>query len=97
MLLAHWLVKNGLAATVIRWRAGKRYLRVRTEDLLSDPRATLERLATFTGLDLAGVADQATGAGIARRHLYEPERALDYSTVRLDPGRLGRRTDEDGA
>ncbi len=86
-LLTHWLLKNILAATVIRVRARGRYLRVHWEDLLENPAPELARLGDALGLDLRGAAEQAMGPGLSRAHLYEPRREVDYSVIRLDRDR----------
>jgi hypothetical protein len=43
-----WLVWN--ASTVLLWRRSGRYLRVRYEDLVADPAATVRRIAVFAGV-----------------------------------------------
>ena len=61
---------------------------MRYEDLVLDPQAVLDRIGAFAGLDTSGLAGLATGAGVTRRHLFEPPRRVDYGTVKLDAGRL---------
>jgi Sulfotransferase family len=43
-----WLVWNASAALL--WRRSGRYLRVRYEDLVADPAATIQRIAAFAGV-----------------------------------------------
>jgi hypothetical protein len=87
-LLAQWATKNVLAATLLRLRAGRGYLRIRYEDLLRAPAETIDRLGEFAGLETEGLAQRAITTGVHREHLYEPQRRVDYSTTRLDPTRL---------
>lgn len=88
--LVAWLTKNLLIGSMLGPRLGHgRYLLCRYEDLVGDPSATLERICAFAGLDQTGLVAAATAdAGVARAHLYEPVRQIDYRQVRLDPGRL---------
>jgi hypothetical protein len=90
VLLTKWLGKNLLIAVLLRLRAGrKRYLLVRYEDLVTNPHAVLDRIGTFAGLEVEGLADRALTSGLPRQHLFEPARQVDYSSVRLDPSRAG--------
>ncbi len=84
-----WLAKNVLASSVLRRRAarGSGYLRVRYEDLVTDPQPVLERIADFAGIDVRGIAVAVLGDGVPREHLFEPPRKTDYSLVRLDRSR----------
>jgi hypothetical protein len=96
--MAAWLAKNVLVATVLRrtLRPGA-YLLCRYEDLLTDLDAELQRIASFTGLDVTGLADAATTApGVPRDHLFEPVRRTDYRQVVLDPGRLSSQREAPG-
>ncbi len=87
--LGVWAAKNLAIGTLLRRRAGSgRYLLCRYEDLMAAPEQELARIGGFAGLDTAGLAAAATGVGVARHHLYEPRRRLDYRRVRLDPARL---------
>ena len=53
-LAVWWVLSNVLSTLLFGFRRG-RYLRVRYEDLMSDPAATLERIGRFIGVDLADV------------------------------------------
>ncbi len=87
--MSGWLTKNLLIGSVLGPRLGKRrYLICRYEDLISDPRSTLDRICAFAGLDATGLVEAATEQGVRRSHLYEPARRVDYRHVRLDPARL---------
>jgi hypothetical protein len=50
---ANWVVWNALIE-LLRRRHGDRYLRVRYEDLTSDPRGEIERIARFAGVSPRG-------------------------------------------
>lgn len=52
MVIARWVGMNLLAVLLC---SGDRYLRVRYEDLVTRPRATLERIGRFLGIDLTDV------------------------------------------
>ena len=87
--LAEWAGKNLAISLLLRPRLGAgRYLLCRYEELLSDPRAELNRIGSFLGVDLSGVAERALTTGVSRQHLYEPPRRYSYGTVTLDPSRL---------
>lgn len=88
--LVSWLSKNLLISSVLAPRLPpNRYMVCRYEDLVGDARATLDRVCAFAGLDSTGLVEAAmTGTGVARRHLYEPARTVDYRRVHLDPTRL---------
>lgn len=84
-----WLMKNLLVSAVLRRSVpADRYLLCRYEDLVTDPAAELARIGAFAGLDTSGLAEAATGAGLERRHLFEPRRRVDYRRVLLEPDRL---------
>lgn len=84
-----WLVKNLLISGLLKPRIPRdRYLLCRYEDLVTDPAAELQRIGEFAGLDTEGLAEAVTGQGVARSHLFEDLRRVDYRTVRLDPTRL---------
>lgn len=88
-VLARWLGKNVLIGTVLRLRAGRgRFLLVRYEDLMADPPGELDRIGRFAGIDTAGLAERAASTGVARSHLFEPPRGVDYRVVQLEPSRL---------
>jgi len=53
-LSAWWVMANVLSAVLFRFRRG-RYLRIRYEDLIADPEATLGRVGRFVGVDLTDV------------------------------------------
>ena len=62
-VIARWVGGN-LLAMLLCSRDRERYLRVRYEDLVTNPRATLERIGRFAGIDLSDV--------IARVEAREP-------------------------
>lgn len=54
LVVARWTLMN-LLAFLLCSRDRDRYLRVRYEDLVTDPRGTLERVGRFAGVDLSDV------------------------------------------
>lgn len=80
-----WTFANA-AYTAVFSRFHGRYLRLRYEDLLSDPSATLERLGRFLELDLSGViARVREGATFSSGHVVEGNRLRLTGGVRLRP------------
>ena len=89
-VFAEWVVKNLVVSTLLRARAGgPRFLRCRYEDLVVDPVGVLARIGAYADLDTSGLAEAATGPGLARTHLFERRRRFDYRVVRVDASRLG--------
>jgi hypothetical protein len=89
LVLAPWLLKNLMVSLLLRPRVPtERFLLCRYEDLVRDPDAELARIGRFAGFDTSGLAAEAVGAGVARGHLFEPVRRVDYRWVKLQPGRL---------
>src|SRR5579859_6421156 len=69
VVVARWLGMNLLAMLLCSGNRS-RYLRVRYEDLVTQPRATLERIGTFAGLDLADVISRVEAhTPIPMRHI----------------------------
>lgn len=54
-----WTRANGIATAIGRELGPGRYLHVRLEDILSNPRVHLARIAAFSGLDLEAVTQRA--------------------------------------
>ncbi|MGA7847275.1 MAG: sulfotransferase [Thermoplasmata archaeon] len=69
IIIARWLGGN-LLAMLLCSRDRGRYLRIRYEDLVTNPRATLERIGRFAGLDLTDVMARVEAATpIPMRHI----------------------------
>jgi len=69
VVIARWVGMNLLAMLLCSQDRG-RYLRVRYEDLVTDPRATLQRIAEFSGVDLTDViAKVEARVPIPMRHI----------------------------
>ncbi len=69
IVVARWLGMN-LLAMLLCYGNRNRYLRVRYEDLVTHPRATLERIGRFAGLDLTDVISRVEAhAPIPMRHI----------------------------
>jgi len=58
-----WVLANGLAWTLGLGLDEDRYLRVRFEDLLSQPESVLQRIGAFMGEDLSHVIDRVSAGG----------------------------------
>jgi hypothetical protein len=68
-VVARWIGMN-LLAMLLCSRDRSRYLRVRYEDFVTHPRATLERIGRFAGLDLSDViAKVEAQTAIPMRHI----------------------------
>ncbi|HEV2165599.1 MAG TPA: sulfotransferase [Thermoplasmata archaeon] len=83
IVVARWLGMN-LAAILLCARGRSRYLRIRYEELLDDPRATLSRIGRFLGADLSEVIDRVeAGTPIPMRHIAAGNRARLSRTIVL--------------
>lgn len=91
VIVARWAGMN-LAALLLCGRDRTRYLRVRYEELLRDPRRVLTRVGRFGELDLSDVADRIeSGAPIPMRHIAAGNRSRLKGSLVLarDPPRSG--------
>ncbi|HEV2520249.1 MAG TPA: hypothetical protein VGX00_06475 [Thermoplasmata archaeon] len=75
IVIARWLGMN-LAALVLCSRDRSRYLRIRYEELLDDPRKIVTRIGAFLGKDLSDVIERVeAGTPIPMRHIAAGNRA----------------------
>ena len=69
VIVARWVVMN-LLAIALCGQDPSRYLRVRYEELVTAPRATLRRIGEFVGVDLGEVIEKLEGRiSIPQRHI----------------------------
>jgi hypothetical protein len=79
-----WCVVN-LVTEALRWKLGRgRYLRVKYEDLVTDPVPTLERIGEMIGLDLSDIALKLRdGEPIQPAHQIAGNRLRMNKSIRL--------------
>lgn len=78
-----WTLANSLAAKVGKALGEDHYLHVRLEDLLTDPKTTMDRIGHFAGLDLSGVS-KAVLAGEA----FSAGHSVGGNRARLTPQKI---------
>lgn len=84
-LSAWWVVSNVLSGLLFRLHPG-RYLRLRYEDLVADPEATLAKIGKFVGVDLRPVAQSLRdGTPLAVGHVVGGNRLRFARTLVLRP------------
>jgi hypothetical protein len=84
-LALQWVGFNLLSSILFR-RSRDRYLRIRYEDLVSDPKGTLRRLGEFLELDLTSVIETVTeGRPIPVSHILGGNRLRFGGEVTLRP------------
>ena len=80
-----WLIANILSSLVAR-RTGKRCIRIRYEDFVSDPVATLKQVESFAEVDLADSIECATGKrAVAASHAVAGNRLRMKKDLSLKP------------
>jgi hypothetical protein len=81
-----WIASNLVSEWVCGQLGPERTIRVRYEDFVADPRATLGRIASLIGIDLADVADAAaSGKPMQAGHNIGGNRTKKSGTITLRP------------
>ncbi len=86
---ANWLLWN-LGAESVRWRAGRRLLRIRYEDFAADPRTVITNLVSF-----AGERPTALPVADSRMALLGPTHTVSGNPSRFERGRVMIREDDE--
>lgn len=83
---AFWVVTNLLAEDVCRRLGPERSMRVRYEDLMTQPAVTVRAIGALVAVDLSGVGEAfAAGTAVAPRHTVAGNRLRMAPGVRLEP------------
>jgi hypothetical protein len=80
-----WMLTNAIA-DMVRSRLGDRAILIRYEDYVTNPRATLQRLSAFAGLDFGPTAEKLEHGGAFKcGHTIEGNRLRTYERIELRP------------
>jgi hypothetical protein len=84
-----WVVRQGFCEALLRRRMGERYMRMRYEDLVRDPRAAVRSIARFASEPDANLGFMEDG-----RVEFEPNHTFSGNPLRLRRDALEIRPDE---